>query len=81
MTPGCRKFESAKKTGKWLILAGHEMSESGTGLTSFLSTIEELCKYASDPANGIWIDNVHNIASYIKEKRGEKSYSKQVVKN
>ena len=24
---------------------------------------------ATDPANGIWIDNVHNIASYIKQKR------------
>jgi hypothetical protein len=28
-----------------------------------------LCKYAADPANGIWIDNVHNIASFIKQKR------------
>lgn len=66
-------IESAKKTGKWLILAGHEMNESGTGLTTFLKTVEELCQYASDPANGIWIDNVHNIASYVKEKRSEKS--------
>lgn len=69
-------IESAKKTGKWLILAGHEMSESGTGLTTYLSTIEELCKYASDPANGIWIDNVHNIAAYVKQKRGEKIFTK-----
>ena len=29
-----------------------------------------------DPANGIWIDNVHNIASYVKEKRGEKPFLK-----
>lgn len=64
-------IESAKKSGKWLILAGHEMNESGTGLTTFLSTVEELCKYASDPANGIWIDNVHNIASYVKARRAE----------
>jgi peptidoglycan/xylan/chitin deacetylase (PgdA/CDA1 family) len=62
-------IESAKKQGKWLILAGHEMNESGTGLTSFLATIEEICKYASDPSNGIWIDNVHNISAYVKEKR------------
>ena len=56
--------------GKWLILAGHEMEEGGFQ-TSRLSTLEELCRYAMDPANGIWIDNVHNIASYIRLKRNE----------
>lgn len=63
-------IESAKSQGNWLILAGHEMNEAGYQ-TSLLSTIEAICSYASDPANGIWIDNVHNIASYIKEQRGE----------
>lgn len=61
---------AAKTKGQYLILAGHEMSTEGNQ-TSFLSTIEAICRYAGDPANGIWIDNVHNIASYIKEKRGE----------
>lgn len=61
-------IETAKSTGKWLVLAGHEMDESGNQ-TSRLPTIEAICQYASDPANGIWIDNVHNIASYIKAKR------------
>jgi peptidoglycan-N-acetylglucosamine deacetylase len=64
-------IESAKSKGQWLILAGHEMNEGGIQ-TSLLSTIEAICKYASDPANDIWIDKVHNIAAYIKEKRGEK---------
>ena len=58
-------IESAKTNGYWLILAGHEMDEEGFQ-TSQLKTIESICKYATDPANGIWIDNVHNIASYIK---------------
>jgi beta-glucosidase len=66
-------IESAKNNGQWLVLAGHEMNEGGFQ-TSMLSTIEEICRYASDPANGIWIDNVHNIASYIKEKRGEPQF-------
>jgi peptidoglycan/xylan/chitin deacetylase (PgdA/CDA1 family) len=66
-------IESAKKSGKWLILAGHEMNDSGTGLTTFLSTIEAICEYASDPANGIWIDNVHNIASYVIRERAKMS--------
>jgi len=60
--------ETAKANGYWLILAGHEMNEEGYQ-TSLLRTIEEICKYAKDPSNGIWIDNVHNIASYIKQNR------------
>jgi len=56
--------------GKWLILAGHETDVGGVQ-TSRLATIEEICKYASDPANGIWIANVHDIAQYINSKRNE----------
>jgi hypothetical protein len=63
-------IEEAKDKGLWLIFAGHEMDEGGFQ-TSMLDTIEAICKYASDPANGIWIDNVHNIAAYVKAKRGE----------
>ncbi len=66
-------IESAKATGQWLVLAGHEMNTEGRQ-TSILSTIEAICQYASDPSNGVWIDNVHNIASYIREKRGEKPF-------
>ncbi len=66
-------IESAKKTGKWLILVGHEMDRKGEQ-TSLLSTLEAICKYAMDPSNEIWIDNVHSIASYILEKRNEMSF-------
>ena len=64
-------IESAKNTGKWLILAGHETKKEGdsVSLTTSLSTIEAICKYASDPPNGVWLTNVHNIASYIKMHR------------
>ncbi|MBK9391400.1 MAG: glycoside hydrolase family 3 C-terminal domain-containing protein [Bacteroidetes bacterium] len=67
-------IETAKTNGQWLVLAGHEMNDDGVQ-TSRLATLEAICKYASDPANGIWIDNVHNIAAYVKEKRGEMVYS------
>jgi peptidoglycan/xylan/chitin deacetylase (PgdA/CDA1 family) len=66
-------IEDAKSKGAWLVLAGHEMNDSGSQ-TSLLTTIEAVCRYASDPSNGIWIDNVHNIASYIKAKRGENPF-------
>jgi len=64
-------IDGAKSKGHWLILAGHEMNEGGNQ-TSILSTIEALCQYAMDPVNEIWIDNVHNIAKYVREKRNEK---------
>ena len=67
-------IESAKSTGQWLVLAGHEMNEGGNQ-TTLLSTLEAICQYALDPANGIWLDNVHNIASYVKEKRGEAPFA------
>lgn len=63
-------IDSAKRTGKWLILVGHEMNDKGEQ-TSLLTTLEAICKYAMDPANEIWIDNVQNIASYIKQNRSE----------
>ncbi len=59
-----------KSKGSWLILAGHETNDSGVQ-TSLLSTIEAVCEYALDPANEIWIDNVHTVAEYVKKQRGQ----------
>ena len=66
-------IETAKSKGSWLILVGHEIGE-GDNETSSSSVIEAICKYSMDPANGIWIDNVHNISSYVREKRGDKPF-------
>jgi GH35 family endo-1,4-beta-xylanase/peptidoglycan/xylan/chitin deacetylase (PgdA/CDA1 family) len=68
-------IETAKTDGDWLILAGHEMNEEGFQ-TSQLKTIEAICQYAKDPANGIWIDNVRNIASYVEQQRLDESIAK-----
>jgi peptidoglycan/xylan/chitin deacetylase (PgdA/CDA1 family) len=54
--------------GGWLILAGHEMAESGDQ-TTLLSTLDAVCRYAQDKANGIWLDTVKHIATYIKDNR------------
>lgn len=61
-------IQEAKDQGAWLIFAGHEIDHSGIQIT-LLSTLDSICKFASDPANGIWIDNVSNIGTYIMEKR------------
>lgn len=71
-------IETAKSSGNWLILAGHDIGEGEKGTTS-LSVLEAICEYSMDPSNGIWIDNIHNIASYIREKRGEKLYRRMAA--
>ncbi len=70
-------IDTARKKGQWLILAGHEMDEGGFQ-TSILSTIDSICKYASDPANGIWIDHVKNIGDYVRQQRGIHAHPEMV---
>jgi beta-glucosidase len=62
-------IRQAGRTGSWLILAGHE-TDLGGPQTSLLSTIDSICRYAADPANGIWIDHVANVGRYVREQRG-----------
>jgi len=59
-------IEEARAQGAWLIFAGHEMDEGGRQ-TSLLPTIDSICRYASDPASGIWIDHVTSIGKYVRE--------------
>ena len=61
-------LENAKKTGQWVVLAGHEMGESGRQTTR-LSMLKKLLEYAQDPANGIWIAPVGTVVKYVEEKR------------
>ena len=58
-------IKAARDQGAWLVFAGHEMNDGGRQ-TSLLSTIDSICRYASDPANGIWIDNVTRIGEYVR---------------
>lgn len=63
------RIETARETGSWLILAGHEMNDGGRQ-TSLLNTLDSICRYAMDPDNEIWIDHVSNVGSYIRDQRG-----------
>lgn len=69
-----KMIEAAKAEGGWLILAGHEMNAEGYQ-TSRLETIDAICRYASDPANGIWIDNIHNVTEWVKKERLDNAIS------
>jgi hypothetical protein len=61
-------IESARATGMWVVLAGHEMRASGNQTTR-LSMLEKLCAYVNDPANGVWIAPVGTVARYVRERR------------
>ena len=61
-------LESAAAEGRWLVLAGHEIGDGGFQ-TTLAKTIDALCLYATDPANGLWIDTVGTIGRYVTEKR------------
>ena len=67
-------IEAARAKGSWLVLAGHEM-DTGGPQTSILSTIDSLCRYASDPDNGIWIDHVEKVGRYLRSERGIPSHT------
>jgi peptidoglycan/xylan/chitin deacetylase (PgdA/CDA1 family) len=58
----------ASSEGRWLILVGHEIGERGHQVTD-ASALTALCKYARDPANGLWVDTVEAIGKYIRQQR------------
>lgn len=61
-------IESAREGQQWIILAGHEIGDTGIQTTR-ISTLKALIKYASNPAHGVWMAPVGTIASYIEEQR------------
>jgi peptidoglycan/xylan/chitin deacetylase (PgdA/CDA1 family) len=61
-------LETARKNGQWVVLAGHEMGESGLQTTR-LTMLRKLIAYAQDPANKLWIAPVGTIATYIEKHR------------
>jgi peptidoglycan/xylan/chitin deacetylase (PgdA/CDA1 family) len=61
-------IENAKKTGHWVVLAGHEVGEAGNQTTR-IAMLKKLCEYAQNPANGVWIAPIGTVAKYVQEKR------------
>jgi len=57
--------------GGWLVFAGHEIGAPGNQ-TTLADTLEQFLRYAKDPANGVWLDTVENVARYVVAQRGGK---------
>ena len=62
------QIDKAAAQGRWLIFFGHEVGEP-EHQTVRASTLEAICQYAQDPANGLWIDTVEKVGEYILEQR------------
>ncbi|MEW5979921.1 MAG: polysaccharide deacetylase family protein, partial [Acidobacteriota bacterium] len=56
-------LEEAKQSGKWLVLAGHEIGPAGRQTTR-VDFLEELLRYCESPSSGFWIAPVGKVAHY-----------------
>lgn len=63
-----KRAVKAAESGSWLVLAGHEIGTGGNQ-TTLVDSLEKLCQFAQDPANGIWMDTVAAVAEYIQKTR------------
>ena len=72
--------DKAGAEGRWLILTGHEIGEGGFQ-TTLSATLEQLCRYACEPKNGLWIDTVASIAEYIRRSREDRSGEERLAKS
>jgi hypothetical protein len=61
-------IDEAKRSGQWLVLAGHEMGDGGVQTTQ-LSMLKQLIEYVQNPLNEIWIAPAGSVAKYIEQHR------------
>jgi len=60
--------DETAKNGFWLVLCGHDIGPGGRQTTR-VDTLRAFCEYARDPANGLWVDTVANVARYVRDQR------------
>lgn len=60
--------ERARDAGQWLVLAGHEIGQSGPQTTR-IDMLEQLVPYLQDPESGIWFDTVEAVARHVLKHR------------
>ncbi len=60
--------DAAARRG-WLVFAGHEIGKPSPQTTA-AAALEQLLRYASDPANGIWMNTVLAVGKYVRAQRG-----------
>jgi hypothetical protein len=63
-----RLVEEARENGHWLVFCGHDIGGPAKQ-TTLDTTLEALCRYSLDPANGVWIDTVERVGRYVRDRR------------
>jgi peptidoglycan/xylan/chitin deacetylase (PgdA/CDA1 family) len=61
-------LDEARKSGAWLVLAGHDIGAGGRQTTR-IAMLDELLAYAKDPANGIWLATVGEAADLVAKRQ------------
>jgi peptidoglycan/xylan/chitin deacetylase (PgdA/CDA1 family) len=61
-------LDEARSRGAWLVLAGHDIGDDGRQTTR-IAMLDALLPYAIDPANGIWLATVGEVAAHIAARR------------
>ena len=57
--------------GGWLVLFGHDVGPHGGRQVTRTDALDALCRYATDPANGIWLDTVDAVARHVQGTQGQ----------
>jgi peptidoglycan-N-acetylglucosamine deacetylase len=61
-------IEAAVRSGTWLVFTGHDIGEKAyQGVPS--DALDGICRYCLDPANGVWLDTVAAVGSYVAAAR------------
>jgi peptidoglycan-N-acetylglucosamine deacetylase len=63
-----RLIAAAQKEQRWIIMVGHEIGSKAFQTTD-TGALEKLVSYADDSKNGVWLDTVANIATYVGKHR------------
>jgi peptidoglycan/xylan/chitin deacetylase (PgdA/CDA1 family) len=59
-------LDATAQRGGWLVFAGHDMGANERQGVS-RATLEETCRWLTDPANGFWVDTVAAIGTYVRQ--------------
>jgi peptidoglycan/xylan/chitin deacetylase (PgdA/CDA1 family) len=62
-------LDEARSRGAWLVLAGHDIGAGGPQTTR-VAMLDELLAYAKDPASGIWLAPVGDVAAEVVRRKG-----------
>jgi peptidoglycan-N-acetylglucosamine deacetylase len=62
-------LDATLEQGRWLVLAGHDISEQPGRQTTRVSLLRALGEYLHTPERGVWVAPVGTVAAWVQEQR------------